>query len=387
MNIIRIVTLALLGTVSAATAQTRAARSSCDMCHGELEFLRQNTESLVRARAALVPDSVLNNTAHGKMQCAECHTGLGRFPHSKQATTRTCASCHETADTAYRRGAHVQTEHSEGATCAQCHGVHRMTSKADLATRRGIAGMNSTCIGCHETERLHAGSPHADSTLCSGCHGSHNVQRKDARTSTLWPGTQLETCGTCHDSIASIWKQRDVHFRALTGTPKEKMNTRPPACTSCHGAHGINTSPDSVLASAAVTRCGECHKDARRAFLNSYHGRATNLGSEASATCAECHGSHDILPASDSASMIAQGNLEKTCGECHEHARPGFVKYDVHPDPLNPKRNPYIFATFVFMNALLGMTLLVFGAHTFFWWLRLYIDRKRGVVHGHGAEQ
>jgi hypothetical protein len=393
-----VLALLLVTINSPVAAQQKAAaprnvRTSCNLCHGELEFLRQNTGSLIKAREALVPDSVLDNTAHAEVACTECHLGLGRFPHSEKAQTRTCASCHQPADTAWQRGAHVQREHSEGASCEQCHGVHRVLAKKDFEKPPGIRAINEVCIGCHQTERLAAGSPHADSTLCSGCHGAHDVQRKEARTSGLWPVNQLETCGTCHDSIAAIWKQQDIHYQALVSGKQQGKGRvattlaarhRPPACTGCHGAHGLNATPDSVLESASVTRCGECHEDARRTFMNSYHGRATNLGSQASASCADCHGAHSIKPAKDSASWVAAGNLTATCGECHKHARPGFVAYDAHPDPLNFKRNPYIFASFVFMNSILGFTLLVFGAHTFFWWLRLYIDKKRGVVHGHG---
>ena len=364
------------------------------MCHGELEFLRQNTKTLINARAALVPDSVLVGSAHADMACTECHSAFGRFPHSPQGRTATCASCHEKEDTAWQRGAHATRPNSEGATCAQCHGVHRALPKSAFEEKRGVAELNRACIGCHQTERLHVDNPHADSTLCASCHGAHDVQPQTTRGSRLWTINQIETCGTCHDSIAAVWKERDVHYRALsTGRQQVKRarpelvnQHRPPACTDCHGAHGLNATADSLLAAAAVTRCGECHEDAQRTFMNSYHGRATNLGSAASATCADCHGAHEILPQDDAQSLVAAGNLVETCGACHEHARPGFVKYDSHPDPLNYKRNPWIFASFAFMNSILAFTLIVFGFHTFMWWLRLYLDKKRGVGHGHGEQ-
>jgi predicted CXXCH cytochrome family protein len=362
---------AMLLLCASTTLDAQGPRSSCDMCHGELEFLRQNTGTIVRARAALVPDSVLAGSAHAEMACTECHRSFGRFPHAKQGQTASCASCHEKADTAWQRGAHVKSADSEGASCAQCHGVHRVLPKQAFEEKSGVASMNRACIGCHQTERLHPDNPHADSTMCASCHGAHDVQPTTARHSRLAGLNQYETCGTCHDSIAAIWKQRDVHYRRVT-------------CTDCHGAHGLNATADSLLEAAAVTRCGECHEDERRTFMNSYHGRATNLGSQASATCANCHGAHDIQPDSARLSKVAAANLVETCGECHEHARPGFVKYDSHPDPLNYKRNPWIFASFAFMNTILGMTLLVFGVHTLLWWWRLYIDKKRGVTHGHG---
>lgn len=374
---------------------TKSSRSSCDMCHGELEFLRQNTATLVRARAALVPDSTVAGSAHGELACTECHSSFGRFPHSEQGQTATCASCHEKADTAWQRGAHVRRPNSDGAACGQCHGVHRVLPVKAFETKPGVYSMNSACIGCHQTERLHRDNPHADSTMCAGCHGGHDVQPQTARSSRLFELKQVETCGTCHDSIAAVWKERDVHYRSLkTGRQQGKTAAayalanqhRPPTCTDCHGAHGLNATADSLVEAASVTRCGECHEDARRTFLNSYHGRATNLGSAASATCADCHGAHDILPKADQQSMVAAAHLVQTCGACHEHARPGFVKYDSHPDPLNYRRNPWIFASFAFMNSILIVTLIVFGIHTLLWWLRLYLDKKRGHTHGGGKQ-
>ena len=84
------------------------------------------------------------------------------------------------------------------------------------------------------------------------------------------------------------------------------------------------------------------------------------LGSAIAASCADCHGAHGILPSTDERSRTHQGNLVETCGACHENARPAFVKYDSHPDPFNRARNPWIFASFLFMNSVLIMTLVVF---------------------------
>lgn len=390
--------LVLFGTAAPLLAQrgpaVARAASSCNQCHGELEFLRQNTKTLPEARAALVPDSVIAGSAHKQVACTECHERFGQFPHAR-GTTRTCASCHEKEAAAWQRGGHVQRADSEGASCAQCHGVHNAVSIDSVKGKPIIRRLNSACISCHQTERLHVNNPHADSTLCSSCHNAHDIQRKDVRTSSLWPVTQIETCGTCHDSIAAIWQQNDVHYRALT-TNKQQLDgeraseltrkTRPPSCTDCHGAHGLNVTADSMTAAASVYRCGECHERAQASFADSYHGKATLLGSAASASCANCHGSHEILPESNPQSRVAQANLVQTCGECHEHARPAFVKYDSHPEPLNRDRNPWIFAAFWFMNSLLGFVIVVFGAHTFLWWLRLYLDKKQGKGHAHGQQ-
>jgi hypothetical protein len=86
-------------------------------------------------------------------------------------------------------------------------------------------------------------------------------------------------------------------------------------------------------------------------------------------------------------SRVAEANLVETCGACHDHARPGFVMYDSHPDPMNRERNPVLFYAFWFMNSMLIGTLTVFGLHTILWWIRMSIDKRRGVSHhggGHG---
>jgi hypothetical protein len=34
------------------------------------------------------------------------------------------------------------------------------------------------------------------------------------------------------------------------------------------------------------------------------------------------------------------------------------------------------------MNTLLVGVMAVFGTHTVLWWVRLYLDKRRGILHG-----
>ena len=61
-SVVALLTVALLGGVLARPAAAQQ-RSRCSLCHSEMEYLRQNTDSLARARAVLVPDSTLANSA------------------------------------------------------------------------------------------------------------------------------------------------------------------------------------------------------------------------------------------------------------------------------------------------------------------------------------
>jgi hypothetical protein len=363
----------------------RQAALGCERCHGELELLRQQAGSLPRAQQLLVPEHLVAASAHGDMNCAECHTGYARYPHEERATaTRSCVSCHAQADSLWQRSTHASAD--DQVTCVQCHGSHDIRTAAELSTGAGVHVANAPCISCHEADRIEPHRPHADSVMCASCHAPHEVRPVDDPLSWLAAAQQLRTCGSCHDSIAAIWRT-DIHGDAAL--QREHLAGREPTvdvmvCTSCHTGHHMVKPDDPAFMLESVERCSACHEQAARTFYNSYHGRATALGSRVSAACADCHGAHDILPDTFPASHVAQANLVATCRACHANARPAFVLYDSHPDPFNRARNPWIFYSFFLMNGLLVFVLFVFGGHTLLWWLRLWLDKRRGIVHGIG---
>jgi hypothetical protein len=372
-----------------APSATRAQRLECDRCHAELELLRQQTASLAEAERLLAPASVVRASAHGDLACTECHSGVDRYPHGAGALTRSCSSCHAAADSLWRLSVHANVRDRDPVSCSSCHGVHDVASRAQLGTPAGIDRANARCSSCHESQALPASDAHAGRALCAACHGAHDVREPELAASLMHPLRQLETCAACHDSIAAVWRN-DVHADTLrTLVAAGALDADPetlPGCTACHGAHGMMRPNAPGFEHAEVERCQRCHEGRTRTFFKSYHGKATALGSHVAASCAQCHGGHGIRPSTDPASKVHASRLVATCGACHENARPAFVKYDSHPDPFNRARNPWIFASFLFMNSVLIMTLLVFGLHTVLWWIRIVIDRRKGVVHGPGGQ-
>lgn len=353
-------------------------RSKCSLCHSELEYLRQNTDSMARARAVHVQDATVAVSAHGKMQCQECHNGFGAFPH-RTGDTRSCASCHQKPNEAWLKGAHAAQHDKQGVGCADCHGVHDSKSAAELKTKPGIAAMNKQCVACHQAERLELSSPHADSALCSGCHGPHDTRPAYDRDSRLWANQQLQTCGTCHLDVTREWTQNDIHAQSLVKRRPIKnteIKRRPPACTDCHGGHGMVVHPDSTLEDAAFTRCAECHEHDGGTFVDSYHGQAVKLGSGQAASCADCHSPHSILPADDPRSTVSHTNVQETCRNCHKSANAGFASFDPHAEH-HDRSNPVVYWTYTFMTLLLIGTMSFFGLHTVLWMIRLGIESRR----------
>jgi nitrate/TMAO reductase-like tetraheme cytochrome c subunit len=80
--------------------------------------------------------------------------------------------------------------------------------------------------------------------------------------------------------------------------------------------------------------CGACHDDALEAYQTSVHGKAKEEGALDAASCADCHGKHDILPSSNPESKAYPLKVAATCATCH--ADPKVVKKYKIPisDPL-----------------------------------------------------
>ncbi|RMD58724.1 hypothetical protein D6833_12535 [Candidatus Parcubacteria bacterium] len=105
-------------------------------------------------------------------------------------------------------------------------------------------------------------------------------------------------------------------------------------CTDCHVDVEQIPHPETL----EKVDCGMCHDDAALAYAGSVHGEALAQGAEEAPSCADCHGEHDILAASDPASPVYPLNEAATCAVCH--ANPKIVKKYHIPvsDPLSAYR-------------------------------------------------
>jgi len=89
-------------------------------------------------------------------------------------------------------------------------------------------------------------------------------------------------------------------------------------CQDCHA--GISAVPHP--AKLPAVDCASCHDDVADTYRQ--HGGRKETPGDLFPACHDCHGTHDILPASDAASHVAPRNLPRTCARCHEN--PAIVK-------------------------------------------------------------
>lgn len=378
------------GLTAQDTQDRRDASNGCDACHAEVEFLRSHTHSAAEASELLVSSSWLLASAHAENTCTDCHSGVTRYPHADPPLTETCASCHEEADDAWHSGIHSRdmAGDSVAADCASCHSTHQVAWAEELREGPHAVAMNSRCVDCHQGSGLPVGDPHLDTVSCASCHAPHETRDTDDPAAWTAPSLQSRTCGECHDEEAPL-AALDVHGRAvgergsISLAAAELMGaSSPPYCTACHaGGHGMLGGSDPEAVHRRQEACITCHADQAESYFGTYHGKATVLGSEIVASCADCHSAHQVEPDSVSVSSVHADQLVATCGECHEASRAAFVLYDSHPDPLDRSRNAPLFYSFVFMNALLLGVLAVFGLHTLLWWVRIILDGRREGSH------
>lgn len=85
-------------------------------------------------------------------------------------------------------------------------------------------------------------------------------------------------------------------------------------CVDCHVTITDTPHPSKL----PPAQCASCHESATKAYATSIHGMSHKMGgNSAAATCASCHGTHEILPVKHLTSPVNKLNLHKTCGTCH----------------------------------------------------------------------
>jgi len=331
------------------------------------------------------------STAHADVGCQDCHSNITTRRHKKTALAETssreiCAQCHAEAEELVSQSVHKKTW-----GCLDCHGgQHDIRMTSDLASPMSSFSQIKVCGGCHENDSgLIAGyinSVHGRGLLksgliaapsCSDCHGHHRVVLTDSEESPTSHAHAPEMCGKCHVGILETWSSESAH-----GLAWQAGDLEAPVCTTCHHSHKIDDPEHPGPRLHLPDECGNCHGDLYSTYRLTFHGKATNLGLVASATCSDCHTPHANLAADDPRSSIHPDNLDKTCGACHAGVSQAFLEIDPHNDPTDRNDNPYVFYVYAFMMTLLIGVFAFFGIHDILWLQRSFVGTLRGEFHG-----
>ena len=133
-------------------------------------------------------------------------------------------------------------------------------------------------------------------SACLECHSDKTLSKTNAagkEVSLFVDEAKLK--GTIHKTNACM----DCHVDITSKHPDDNVPAQPPSCTKCHDKES---------------------KD----YATSIHGLSHMMGASGAASCWDCHGSHNILPAKQVDSPVFKLNLPGTCAKCHSN--PGLTK-------------------------------------------------------------
>jgi predicted CXXCH cytochrome family protein len=369
-------------------AQTAA---ECLACHADASMQNAAGHSIS------VDEHKFGSSIHGVLQCVNCHADIKGYPHPDKIAPVKCESCH--ADEAQGLKGSVHADAADH-PCTSCHGnAHTIYPKTDPRSAVYPLNVPGTCGTCHGNDgmakkhglasvypsyidSIHGFALSKEGLLvaanCQSCHGSHHILSRTNPQSPTYKTNVPATCGKCHAGITDNY-QNGVHGKAVAAG-----NMKAPVCSDCHTAHAIEQPTADAFRMRSTPICGNCHTDKFSTYRDTFHSQLGALGGYVeTARCWDCHGAHDVLPASDPRSPVNEANLVKTCGRCHAGANASFVKYQPHANARNRKLNPALYFIRLFMNLLLASVLTFFVIHTVLWLIRARVDQiKRKAAEG-----
>ena len=290
-------------------------------------------------------------SVHGILNCTDCHTAIKDFPHPTKVVKVQCATCHATQVEDASKSIHgvVLGE----TACASCHGnVHEVKEAVKIAP--------AACAQCHaaEVQQL-VGSIHGqaakkgdpDAPTCMSCHGEvHKILASSDVASADAKRNLPAMCARCHADAGFLSRHKipiahpveqylqSVHGRAVLAGKDAAT------CADCHGSHGILPARDPLSTVShwnVASTCGTCHKEISKTFKDSVHGQAVTAGAKDAPDCTSCHGEHLILAPNNPASPVFAANVSsETCGRCHGDARLARL-YDLPADRVPSYADSY----------------------------------------------
>ena len=254
------------------------------------------------------PDS-LAHSVHKDLGCVDCHAGAAKSGHTAKTASASCLTCHADEAAKLSASAHAMLgDPKDSSTCIACHGTHDVVNPATRgrAVLRHLPRYGSESIqlehsrpGARQNERRRADLPELPRPGAPGGGG----QRREIAGEQSEPARHLRPVpfqpgagGQIHvRRWPSRWKptSQSVHGRAI-----QQGNLNAASCNDCHGVHDILPASDphsKIWKQNVASTCAQCHKNVFDTYRQSIHGQAVAAGVLDAATCTDCHGEHRIL--------------------------------------------------------------------------------------------
>lgn len=270
-------------------------------------------------------------------------------------------------------------------------GIEGWITSGRPVIKKHIAQWQSSENVMEFTDAIHKDIVFGNLPACRNCHGTYNkdINKSSIKLNNAADKMQINmNCVKCHDDLGNAFEGsvHDVNYKALLdGTllyynPPEPGKKQQPLCVDCHKTH--TTSKHGVESPKKVSSesCSSCHEKKGYLYEASFHGKMNVLNTAGEtptiASCADCHGGHDIFKSDDFRSKLSLSNRIDTCGKCHEGSTKSFVTYIAHADHTDRSNHPVLYWVNIFMLTLLISVFIFFGIHTILWATRLFLIKR-----------
>lgn len=316
--------LGLLVLLLASGAALAADRENCLLCHRfrGLSRLDPNTGEL-RLFFTSEEYYAYRQGQHARVDCTGCHVReeVETIPHN----VKTAVDCTQTCHVSPATGTELRFSH-QGVQDSLNRSVHAPERLADLGFDPPLLRPGqSECLYCHDQPTFGTGTRIPEEFI------SHSG------------GTR---CDTCHIEALPIEIDYFANHVAARMKPARTVRQLAQVCAVCH-------SNDRIIEQTGT-------HDAVASYLHSFHGKASLLGSDETATCVHCHSSpegdqHLMLAQLDPQSPIHVEQVAETCRTpaCHAGAPPEVSRAAVHLhlDPAQRTPEWFVAAAFIVMTA------------------------------------
>jgi predicted CXXCH cytochrome family protein len=132
-------------------------------------------------------------------------------------------------------------------------------------------------------------------------------------------------------------------------------------CVMCHQDLADTELPHAE--DVEVVDCSFCHDERAAEHGRSLHGQAADRGDPLAPSCADCHGTHDMLSHLDPASPTSLLNIPGLCGRCHHEGSPVSLTHEIPQDHILENYSLSIHGEGLFVKGL-TVTAVCTSCHT-----------------------
>ncbi|MGQ8338464.1 cytochrome c3 family protein [Sunxiuqinia sp. A32] len=141
-------------------------------------------------------------------------------------------------------------------------------------------------------------------------------------------GQGNDDCLMCHDDpeLYSYTNGRQISRYIKPDALKNSVHEEI-GCADCHWDALVEDYPHPEK--LQKVDCGMCHDVPMSEFMAGVHGTAFKNNDKNAPSCADCHGTHQILKASNPRSKTYKMNIPVLCGRCHQEGAPVSRNYNI----------------------------------------------------------